>query len=65
MNEHFLNSIWNYLVKITQEDGVTVIITTHYIEEAKQASTVNITYLISLSFCECDTECLFKLLDAR
>lgn len=28
-------------MKITQEDGVTVVITTHYIEEAKQADMVS------------------------
>ena len=33
-------SIWNYLTKITREDNKTVIITTHYIEEARNAQTV-------------------------
>ncbi|KAG7190251.1 hypothetical protein KM043_006370 [Ampulex compressa] len=36
------DNIWNYLVKITEEDQVTVIITTHYIEEAKQASKIGL-----------------------
>lgn len=34
--------IWNYLVEITQEHRIAVIITTHYIDEAKQANKVNI-----------------------
>ena len=33
-------TIWNYLVTLTQETGITVIITTHYIEEARAARTV-------------------------
>ena len=33
-------SIWNYLTKKTKEDNKTVIITTHYIEEARNAQTV-------------------------
>ncbi|KOC58957.1 ABC transporter G family member 23 [Habropoda laboriosa] len=36
------SSIWNYLVKITQEEGVTVVITTHYIEEARQADKIGL-----------------------
>lgn len=36
------DNIWNHLVKITQEDGVTVVITTHYIEEAKQADMIGL-----------------------
>jgi len=32
--------IWNYLNKITRKDNKTVIITTHYIEEARNAHTV-------------------------
>uniref|UniRef100_T1J7I5 ABC transporter domain-containing protein n=1 Tax=Strigamia maritima TaxID=126957 RepID=T1J7I5_STRMM len=33
-------SIWNYLVKIVRENNVTVILTTHYIEEVRQADMV-------------------------
>lgn len=36
------DNIWNYLVKITREEDVTVIITTHYIEEAKQADKIGL-----------------------
>ncbi|CAK9795740.1 ABC transporter G family member 23 [Anthophora plagiata] len=36
------DNIWNYLVKLTHEEGVTVIITTHYIEEAKQADKIGL-----------------------
>lgn len=40
----YFNSIWNHLVQITKDGHKTVIITTHYIEEARQAHTVN-TYV--------------------
>lgn len=33
-------SIWTHLVQITKDGNKTVIITTHYIEEARQAHTV-------------------------
>uniref|UniRef100_A0A6P7FGR9 ABC transporter G family member 20-like n=1 Tax=Diabrotica virgifera virgifera TaxID=50390 RepID=A0A6P7FGR9_DIAVI len=35
-------SIWNHLVQITKDGNKTVIITTHYIEEARQAHTVTL-----------------------
>lgn len=38
-------SIWNHLVQITKDGHKTVIITTHYIEEARQAHTVSLLYL--------------------
>ena len=38
------DNIWNYLVQITTNTKTSVIITTHYIEEARQA---NIVILIS------------------
>lgn len=34
--------IWNYLVEITQKEKISVIITTHYIEEASQANKVDL-----------------------
>lgn len=34
--------IWDYLVEITKFGGATVIITTHYIDETKQAHLVGI-----------------------
>ncbi|KAI2473924.1 ABC transporter G family member 20-like isoform X2 [Diabrotica virgifera virgifera] len=34
------NRIWKYLTKITEEDKTTVIITTHYIEETRQADKI-------------------------
>ena len=37
-------SIWNHLVQITKDGNKTVIITTHYIEEARQAHTVSDIY---------------------
>ncbi|XP_050435572.1 ABC transporter G family member 23-like [Adelges cooleyi] len=36
------HSIWNHLVHITTETGTTVIITTHYIEEARQAHKIGL-----------------------
>ncbi|XP_054005310.1 ABC transporter G family member 23-like isoform X1 [Hylaeus anthracinus] len=36
------DNIWNHLDKITREDGITVIITTHYIEEARQSDTIGL-----------------------
>jgi len=33
-------TIWDYLRRLADEDGVTIIITTHYIEECRQADTV-------------------------
>lgn len=35
-------SIWNHLVQITKDGNKTVIITTHYIEEAKQAHNIGL-----------------------
>ncbi|XP_046382481.1 ABC transporter G family member 23-like [Ischnura elegans] len=35
-------SIWDHLVKITERDSKTVIITTHYIEEAKHAHVIGL-----------------------
>lgn len=37
------SSIWNHLVRLSTDHGRTVIITTHYIEEARQAHTVSET----------------------
>ena len=44
------NSIWNHLVNLSSVHGRTIIITTHYIEEARQAHTVqlNIVVLIAI-----------------
>ncbi|XP_011879416.1 PREDICTED: ABC transporter G family member 20-like [Vollenhovia emeryi] len=35
-------NIWAYLIKLTQEEGTTVLMTTHYIEEVKKANTVSL-----------------------
>ena len=35
-------SIWEHLVRLAHETSLTVIITTHYIEEARQANTVGL-----------------------
>uniref|UniRef100_T1J8M1 ABC transporter domain-containing protein n=1 Tax=Strigamia maritima TaxID=126957 RepID=T1J8M1_STRMM len=37
-------NVWNYLIKISLEENTTVIITTHYIEEARRANKVNCFY---------------------
>ncbi|KAG5313893.1 ABCGK protein, partial [Acromyrmex insinuator] len=38
----FLRSIWAYLSQITQEEGITVLITTHYVEETKDANKIGL-----------------------
>ncbi|XP_014480712.1 PREDICTED: ABC transporter G family member 23-like [Dinoponera quadriceps] len=35
-------NIWAHLIKITQEDNITVLITTHYIEETKDANKIGL-----------------------
>ncbi|XP_033209708.1 ABC transporter G family member 23 isoform X2 [Belonocnema kinseyi] len=35
-------NIWNYLVKICQTEGTAIVITTHYIEEAKNANKIGL-----------------------
>ena len=37
-----MSSIWHHLVTLTQTEKITVIITTHYIEEARQANVVGL-----------------------
>ncbi|KAL6445742.1 hypothetical protein ACFW04_000899 [Cataglyphis niger] len=36
------NNIWIYLTKITREEGTTVLITTHYIQEAKDSNVIGL-----------------------
>ncbi|KAF4531411.1 hypothetical protein B566_EDAN009653 [Ephemera danica] len=36
------NRIWDYLVQMTRSEGKTIIITTHYIEEARQSDMVGL-----------------------
>lgn len=38
----FYYSIWQYLVEITEKEKVAVIITTHYIEECRQAHRIGL-----------------------
>ena len=45
----FSHSIWNHLVDLSSVHGRTVIITTHYIEEARQAHTVSYYYVAEMS----------------
>ncbi|XP_011055070.1 PREDICTED: ABC transporter G family member 20-like isoform X2 [Acromyrmex echinatior] len=35
-------NIWAYMIQITQEEGTTVLITTHYIEETKDANKIGL-----------------------
>ena len=37
----FLIRIWDHLIKIASTSGTTIIITTHYIEEARKADRVS------------------------
>jgi len=39
-----LYSMWAYLIQITQEEGITVLITTHYIEETKDTNKVSLVF---------------------
>jgi ABC-type multidrug transport system ATPase subunit len=48
-------SIWNHLVQITKDGNKTVIITTHYIEEARQAHTVSNNKLQMSVYVECES----------
>lgn len=36
-----VDSIWEHLIAITKDGNKTVIVTTHYIEEARQAHRVS------------------------
>ena len=36
-------SIWNHLIRLSTEQKKTILITTHYIEEARQANTVRMS----------------------
>ena len=47
----FHYSIWDYLVHLSRDKGVTVIITTHYIEETVKADMVSIYYMYSTYPC--------------
>ncbi|KAG5324788.1 ABCGN protein, partial [Acromyrmex heyeri] len=38
----FLRRIWDYMIQITQEENITVLITTHYIEETKDANKIGL-----------------------
>lgn len=35
-------NIWSFLVKISRDEGTAIVITTHYIEEAKQANKIGL-----------------------
>ena len=39
-------SIWNHLIRLSTEQKKTILITTHYIEEARQANTVRMSFYI-------------------
>ncbi|CAF4450624.1 unnamed protein product, partial [Adineta steineri] len=41
--------IWSHLIHISQTSRTTIIITTHYIEEARKANRVNKDFVVFLS----------------
>jgi len=44
-----LSSIWEYLIDLSKTKKTTIIITTHYIDETRQANMVRVRYAISHS----------------
>jgi hypothetical protein len=42
-----LSSIWEYLIDLSKTKKTTIIITTHYIDETRQAHMVSIGYAVS------------------
>lgn len=44
----FLRRIWDHLVHLTKDGGTTIIVTTHYIDETRQAHMVIITCIIMI-----------------
>lgn len=48
MQPYFCCSIWQHLVDLTERQHKTIVITTHYIEEARQAHMVFIYFFDSL-----------------
>jgi len=45
LTEIWISSIWELLLDLTSNEGKTVIITTHYIEEAKQSQMVKRVFI--------------------
>ncbi|KYM93684.1 ABC transporter G family member 23 [Cyphomyrmex costatus] len=46
--------IWSYMIQITQEESITVLITTHYIEETKDANKIlHIFIIIQIGLMRC------------
>ena len=43
-------SIWNHLIRLSTEQKKTILITTHYIEEARQANTVRMIFFYICRF---------------
>ncbi|BES98284.1 ATP-Hypothetical protein cassette sub-family A ABC1 member [Nesidiocoris tenuis] len=42
MDPILCNTIWEYLVKLAHDQRITIVITTHYIEEARQSNTIGL-----------------------
>ena len=48
--------IWRHLLEITSAGNTTIIITTHYIEEARQAHMVRCKHSYRTRVCSCDAD---------
>ena len=42
---HFILRIWHHLLELVSTQQTTIIVTTHYIEEARKAHTVSLSQL--------------------
>lgn len=61
---HFCR-IWQHLVDIVRGGEVSVIITTHYIEEARQANTVRYLPVLTTNLYQNSLPLLLKYKDAQ
>jgi len=52
----FSYRIWDHLVHLTKDGGTTIIVTTHYIDETRQAHMVIIICIIMINISDLDTK---------